>query len=193
TIKGAAGFVGLAKVEVLAHSGESVLSRLRDGALVINPAISSALLALSDCIRQMVAHVDRFGSEGETDCAPVIARLDQLRNGVAAVVEPPPTPLRESADAGRLATSSTNVRVSVEQLDRLMNLVGELVLARNDIVQLSSSQKNPALLGASQRLNAITTQLQEGIMKTRMQPIDTVWSRLPRVVRDTAQQCGKVV
>src|SRR5262245_61234069 len=54
TIKGAAGFMGLSKLETLAHSGESVLSRLRDATLVINPSIANGLLALSDCIRTMV-------------------------------------------------------------------------------------------------------------------------------------------
>ncbi len=74
-----------------------------------------------------------------------------------------------------------------------MNLVGELVLARNEINQFSATQTHSALLGTSQRLNAITTLLQEGVMQTRLQPIDTAWSKLPRVVRDCAQQCGKRV
>ncbi|MGH7868690.1 MAG: chemotaxis protein CheA, partial [Candidatus Dormibacteraceae bacterium] len=91
------------------------------------------------------------------------------------------------------ALSSSNIRVDVGQLDKLMNLVSELVLVRNQILQLSATERDPAFLSASQRLNLITTGLQEGMMKTRMQPIDNIWSKLPRVVRDLAMSCGKRV
>ncbi|MEP6593198.1 MAG: chemotaxis protein CheA, partial [Acidobacteriota bacterium] len=91
------------------------------------------------------------------------------------------------------AVAGSSVRVSVEQLGALMNLVGELVVARNEIAQLASVASDPALRRTSQRLSAITTQLQAGITKTRMQPIDHAWSKLTRVVRDAAQQCGKRV
>ena len=91
------------------------------------------------------------------------------------------------------AISETTVRLDVALLDRLMNLVGELVLARNQILQFSQSTSDPGLIAASQRLNLITTELQEGVMKTRMQPIRNAWSKLPRVVRDLAQSCGKKV
>ena len=78
-------------------------------------------------------------------------------------------------------------------LDKLMNLVGELVLARNQILQFSSTQQDTSFLNTSQRLNLITTELQEGVMKTRMQPIGNIWSKFPRVVRDLATSCGKQV
>ena len=74
-----------------------------------------------------------------------------------------------------------------------MNLVGELVLARNQILQQANTREDAALLGTSQRLNLITTELQEGVMKTRMQPIGNVWNKFPRVVRDLALACGKQV
>ncbi len=74
-----------------------------------------------------------------------------------------------------------------------MNLVGELVLARNQILQQANTHEDASLLGASQRLNLITTELQEGVMKTRMQPIGNVWNKFPRVVRDLALACGKQV
>lgn len=89
--------------------------------------------------------------------------------------------------------SETSLRVDVNLLDQLMNLVGELVLARNQILQFTKGQTDSALLGASQRLNLITSELQEGVMKTRMQPIATVWDKFPRVVRDVARTCGKQV
>ena len=86
----------------------------------------------------------------------------------------------------------STIRVDVTLLDKLMNLVGELVLARNQILQVSASQDS-AFTTTSQRLNLITTELQESVMKTRMQPIGVVWDKLPRVVRDLAASCGKKI
>ncbi len=92
------------------------------------------------------------------------------------------------------ALSDTSIRVDVGLLDKLMNLVGELVLARNQILQYGATRANDhAFLGTSQRLNLLTTELQEGVMRTRMQPIASVWNKLPRVVRDLALACGKQV
>jgi two-component system chemotaxis sensor kinase CheA len=78
-------------------------------------------------------------------------------------------------------------------LDKLMNLVGELVLARNQIVQFGHTQEDAAFLGTVQRLNLLTTELQAGVMKTRMQPVGNVWSKFPRLVRDLAVACNKQV
>jgi chemotaxis protein histidine kinase CheA len=91
------------------------------------------------------------------------------------------------------SVSDSTIRVDVGQLDRLMNRVGELVLLRNQIVQYVSSTEDSELQGTSQRLNLLTTELQEGVMKTRMQPIGNIWSKFPRTVRDVALGCGKQV
>ncbi len=97
-----------------------------------------------------------------------------------------------AAEAGLSSSAAdSNIRVDVELLDRLMNLVGELVLARNQMLQHSSGNDDPAFQATSQRLNLITTELQEGVMKTRMQPIGNVWAKFPRVVRDLALACHK--
>ena len=101
--------------------------------------------------------------------------------------------LQVQAEARSPALSDSNIRVDVSLLDKLMNLVGELVLARNQILQFSSTQQDTSFLNTSQRLNLITTELQEGVMKTRMQPIGNIWSKFPRVVRDLAASCGKQV
>jgi two-component system chemotaxis sensor kinase CheA len=93
---------------------------------------------------------------------------------------------------GRGVADST-IRVDVDLLDELMLLVGELVLTRNQIVQNVARSTDTDLIRASQRLNLIASELQEGVMKTRMQPIDHIWSKLPRVVRDLGLQCGKSV
>ncbi len=100
-------------------------------------------------------------------------------------------PPRSPAESGSGAVSM--VRVDVNLLDRLMNLVGELVLARNQIVEMQSRHSDPAMLNPVQRLNVLTTELQEGVLKTRMHPIGNIWNRYPRLVRDLARQCGKEV
>lgn len=91
------------------------------------------------------------------------------------------------------SVADNTIRIHVELLDKLMNLVGELVLSRNQILQLISSQSTPNFITVSQRLNLITSELQEGVMKTRMQPIGNVWGKLPRIVRDLARICNKKV
>ena len=86
-----------------------------------------------------------------------------------------------------------SIRVQVEQLDKLMNLVGELVLTRNQILLASDTSEDPATYATTQRLNVITSELQEGVMQIRMQPIGNMWSKLPRVVRDVSRNLGKKV
>ena len=88
---------------------------------------------------------------------------------------------------------SVSIRVDVNQLDMLMDLVGELVLARNQILQMSSHQQDPDFIASSQHLNLITSELQERVARTRMQPIDNIWNKLPRLVRDLTTQCHKKV
>lgn len=90
-------------------------------------------------------------------------------------------------------SSVETVRVSVDLLDTLMNLMGELVLARNELLQLSNGSENVVLQSVSQRVNLIVSQVQEQVIKTRMQPISNVWNKFPRTVRDLARSCGKDV
>jgi two-component system chemotaxis sensor kinase CheA len=84
-----------------------------------------------------------------------------------------------------------SVRIDLELVDRLMALAGEMVLARNRIIQQVGQINHPALSAASRQLNQVTTEMQEAVMKMRMYPISNLWSRLPRIVRDLAQQIGK--
>lgn len=124
----------------------------------------------------------------------------------AAVHVEPPAPqaaaavdIAEEAEAlspqaaSRRTAADGSIRVDVDLLDSLMNLVGELVLARNQLVQRAATRRDTELQRTTHRLNLIAGELQEGVMKTRMQPIDTVWSKLPRVVRDLSVQLGKQV
>ncbi len=106
---------------------------------------------------------------------------------------PEPKSAKKADAKGGASVADSNVRVGVGLLDDLMNLVGELVLARNQILQHAGSFTDARLQATTQRLNLITSELQEGVMKTRMQPIGTLWSKLPRMVRDLARGCGKAV
>jgi len=109
------------------------------------------------------------------------------------VVAPPmPSAAPAAPPKAPAASTDSTIRVDVGLLDKLMNLVGELVLARNQLLQNSSTQ-SMSLQKTTQRLNLITSELQEGVMKTRMQPIGVVWNKLPRVVRDLASQVGKQI
>src|SRR5271167_1173164 len=101
--------------------------------------------------------------------------------------------LRVQQSSRGQTASDRSIRVDVGLLDKVMNLVGELVLARNQVLQFASRMKDTSFLAASQRLNLITTELQAGVMKTRMQPIGNIWGQFPRTVRDVALGCGKEV
>jgi two-component system chemotaxis sensor kinase CheA len=261
SVKGTAGFMGLVKLQSVAHAAESLLSKLRAGELRFNAPIATALLGVVDAIRDMLSSIESAGNEGEGDYSALIAAVDRLREApqsettaefrseplIAAprpirVSDPPPVPARplglppappmvqQPAPAGAPRSSQTtiffkppeplaspppvqqpespieapsepktvnvtdsNIRVDVSLLDKLMTLVGELVLARNQILQYSASHEDDGFLGAVQRLNLLTTELQASVMKTRMQPIGNVLSKFPRIVRDLAIACGKKV
>ena len=139
-----------------------------------------------------VEEAGTFGLFADEEPAPVAVESPLP----AAAVGPVPTTqatTKESGKAGSRSVSDSAIRVEVDQLDKLMNLVGELVLSRNQIIQHTSSSEESALVAASQRLNIITTELQESIMKTRMQPIGNIWAKFPRIVRDVSHELGKKV
>ena len=102
-------------------------------------------------------------------------------------------PAAQSETSSRVPLADSSIRVEVSVLDRMMNLVGELVLARNRILQFAEHVDDSSFAKASQRLNRLTNELQESVMKTRMQPIGSVWNKFPRMVRDLCQSCGKDV
>jgi two-component system chemotaxis sensor kinase CheA len=142
--------------------------------------------------------------KGAVEAATVAAALESQQSGdprrlgeilvQGGVV--PQTAVQDALQAqceSREDAVNSSIRVDVNLLDKVMNLVGELVLARNQVLQFTSNQKDPAFLNTAQRLNLITTELQEGVMKTRMQPIGNVWNKFPRIVRDLANSTGKSV
>ena len=117
-------------------------------------------------------------------------------------VEPQQPAKPESSSTESSAESGTpkpakgvdlSIRVNVDVLDSLMNLVGELVLTRNQLLQLSRGDEESKYVAPITLLNRVTTDLQEGVMKTRMQPIGSVWSGLPRIIRDLREATGKQI
>jgi two-component system chemotaxis sensor kinase CheA len=259
TIKGTSGFLAFNQLEAVTHVGESLLARLRDGLLTLNPEITTALLAMVDAVRQMLGSIESVGNEGKRNDLDLIAAMTQLLRAkqetvpasqpaspektvvqVPSLQAPPSTrdiatsesvrklsedskavepqgardlnqvgetqvekrtikpqevvdSLHTSQQARGQSASDSTIRVDVAQLDRMMNQMGELVLLRNQIVQYTNSTEDSELLGTAQRLNLLTTELQEGVMKTRMQPIGNIWGKFPRTVRDLALGCGKQV
>ena len=211
TIKGTCSFFGFRRLERVAHAGENLLARLRSGEIAPSPAVTRALLAVADIVRGILHGIETTRIEPEGDDSAALALVAEIAPAsaarpaapaaapavpVAAAPSAPATPASstaelEHADDGTLQRA--HVRVDVRVLDGLVNLVGELVLARNQIVQHAARQDWAALNAGVQRLNHVTSRLQEETMHTRMQPISTLWTRIPRLVRDVADACGKQV
>lgn len=138
-------------------------------------------------------------SKVESDPSSTDAPSDSSFSEIKSSVEPTGSlfaSLDSVAEHGSSHTgsaASSLVRVDVHLLDRLMNLVGELVLARNQIVETFGNQTDKSMTNPVQRLNLLTSELQEGVLKTRMQQIGNMWHRYPRMVRDLARNCRKNV
>ncbi len=230
TIKGTCGFLGLPRLERVAHAGENVLGRVRDGELAATATVISLVLAGLDRIKEIVTALGMTGSEPEGSDQELIAQLNRVASGEAATPVPSPaatqadepptqaalrvaetpvteTPVAETpaaepaapaAPPGAPEPATQTIRVSVDVLEELMTLVGELVLTRNQLLQISRAETaaqraSSAYSAPLQRLTQITSDLQDGVMKTRMQPIGSAWNKLPRLVRDLAQETGKTI
>lgn len=220
TIKGTCGFLGFSRLESLAHVTEDILSELRHGKRELDRTLTTVILEAIDAVKRILASIESSEAEGELFELDLIARLKEARegNGESVVSKSPVSqgdavllqlpeeeaPLPDGAPvlttvspAGTASWSGgagdSSLRVDVGVLDQLMNLVGELVLTRNQLHQFNTSRDDGPLNAISQRLSLITTELQESVMKTRMQPISLVWNKLPRVVRDLATSLGKEI
>jgi two-component system chemotaxis sensor kinase CheA len=200
TIKGTCGFLGLPRLEQVAHAAENVLGRVRDGALAATPDIISLMLTSLDRVKAIVADLAASGAEPAGGDEALIAALARAVEGGASDVPgadvpgnlDAPVPESAAAVAEPVAAAQT-IRVAVDVLEDLMTMVSELVLARNQLLQLARTQDNAAFAAPLQRLSHITSELQEGVMKTRMQPIGNAWNKLPRLVRDLARKLDKKI
>ncbi len=314
TIKGTCGFLGLPRLESVAHAGENVLGKFRDGELDVTPEAVTLILRCLDCIRDLLGQLEETGQEPEGDDQELIDELNAYAEGggakpqAAAPVAAPASgggnaatnefgapvaaellaeveaaqaagikgasqaqldaelAAEREAEAAMAATPATNehgapvaqellaeveaaqaagaraateaelkadmvkereaekgksnvpapteskdadkkdggksggagvaassIRVNVDVLEDLMTLVSELVLTRNQLLQMVRGMDDSEFTVPLQRLSHITTDLQEGVMKTRMQPIGNAWAKLPRIVRDLAVESGKKI
>lgn len=227
TLKGSSGFFAFVRLEKVAHAGESLLTKLREGRLVADTRLTDALLASLDCLRAIVRGIAAQRAEPAGDDTALLQRLWALTEGrsPAAVLPSDPLPgayvpagdggpsahqprvdhhinidgdgamqgeflLPQTASAFDLVAP---VKVSVEALDTLMNLVSEMVLARNRLLSFTDHRADAHFASTVRTIDLITLALQERVMKTRMQAISSLWSKFPRLVRDMAQDCGKKV
>lgn len=294
TIKGTCGFLGLPRLEALAHAGETLMSKFRDGMPVTADAVS-LILASIDRIKEILAGLEATEAEPEGNDRDLIDKLEAMvEQGMAAmaaasaapVAEAPPlvpeapaaaapapakemttgtlidqtlerplrpgevsldelerafreTPIEAPAPAAaapapvakeaakevakeaakevvketkapkdkaapkkstadetagegdRVANQS--IRVNVDTLEHLMTMVSELVLTRNQLLEISRRNEDTEFKVPLQRLSNVTAELQEGVMKTRMQPIGNAWQKLPRIVRDLSSELGKQI
>jgi two-component system chemotaxis sensor kinase CheA len=218
TIKGSCSFLGFPHLEAVAHAGENLLGTLRDGKLAVSTFVTEALLRMVDAIRKMLASIENAGDDGGTEDRDLIELLNRVASERTVVGVPqaasrqpaPPSPSElefslaegvaihpadsdQTSAPGGSAVYDASVRINVDLLDKLMRVAGEIVLARNQILQYSQQHGDPTFQNTCRQLNLITTELQEHVMKTRLQPLGNVWSRFPRLVHDAAQACRKKV
>ena len=278
TIKGTCGFLGLPRLEALAHAAETLMGKFRDGMPVTGDAVSLILTTI-DRIKDLLAELESGEAEPEGEDRDLIESLEKMvETGMAAmaggappeaapaaassgategtlvvqtlerelrpgevsldelerafreteveVAEPaaaapaapaPAAPASAPAPAAAAAKPKANakpaarksgadhevpeadkvatqsIRVNVDALEHLMTMVSELVLTRNQLMEISRRHEDTEFKVPLQRLSNVTAELQEGVMKTRMQPIGNAWQKLPRIVRDLSAELGKQI
>jgi two-component system, chemotaxis family, sensor kinase CheA len=272
TIKGTCGFLGLPRLEALAHAAETLMGKFRDGMPVTGEAVTLILTTIDrikeilgkleatesepegidqdliDELQQMVergmASMAGASSEAAEAAAPAPAEniavpqileralrpgevsLDELERAfqetaievaapslvpaapAAAKAEAKPAETKPKPAAAKPAAKKTavevemaegdkvanqSIRVNVDTLEHLMTMVSELVLTRNQLLEISRRHEDTEFKVPLQRLSTVTAELQDGVMKTRMQPIGNAWQKLPRIVRDLAGELGKQI
>src|SRR5436190_4073233 len=274
TIKGTCGFLGLPRLEALAHAGETLMGQFRDGMPVTAEAVTLILSSI-DRIKEILSGLETTESEPEGTDQDLIVKLEelvergskqmsgsgvspqaahpssaegtlvrqilqrQLRPGevsldelerafrdTAIEVAPRPAPQAQAQSAPQAPAESApqprataakqpkrlvksksadtdppegdrvanqSIRVNVDALEHLMTMVSELVLTRNQLLEISRRNDDTEFKVPLQRLSNVTAELQEGVMKTRMQPIGNAWQKLPRIVRDLSGELGKQI
>ncbi len=208
TIKGTCGFLGLPRLEALSHAAETLMGKFRDGAPATAEAVT-LILATIDRLKLILAGLEHDQQEptgGDTDLIGELERMAARAAGAPLAVtaaseteaagntlpaSAPAEEMVEDAASGRIANQS--IRVTVDTLEHMMTMVSELVLTRNQLLEIARQNDDNAFKTPLQRLSNVTAELQEGVMKTRMQPIGNAWQKLPRIVRDLAHELDKEI
>src|SRR3954452_22928957 len=221
TIKGTCGFLSLPRLEALTHAAEALMGKFRDGMPVTRDAVT-LILATIDRIKALLGELERTQVEQAGDDRDLIAKLEQLAAGAARAPMPTSAPAPGEVSADELErvfreterdapavaiaespsrddepavskVSNQSIRVNVETLEHLMTTVSELVLTRNQLLDIERRHQETEFKAPLQRLANVTAELQEGVMKTRMQPVGNAWQKLPRMVRDLSSELGKSI
>lgn len=211
TIKGSSGFLSLPRVARLTHAAETLIGRLRDGATA-TPGHVSLILAAVDRLSALLIDIACNEAEPEGDDSALLRELEggaaSLRAAPAAPEEmraaPDETAFVFPANSSHLTTLPEHihapgarigetVRVSVGVLDRLMGIVSELVLTRNQLLEISSAVGDETVKASVQNLSSVTSDLQDAVMRARMQPVERLFTTLPRLVRDLSIDLGKKI
>jgi two-component system chemotaxis sensor kinase CheA len=212
TIKGTCGFLDLSRLAYLTHAAETLISRIRDEGVAAPDAVS-LILSTVDRVQTILNGLEKTGTEPEGDDTALIEALEgqaiSAREAASepvsaptpeAVIDPMPLPAAASQPAsGETATphvqnrETATIRVAVNTIERIMRLVSELVLTRNQLVEIARRNENDDFAIPLQRLSAVTTDLQDGVMQVRMQPIDKLFTSLPRLVRDLSLELDKQI
>ena len=196
SIKGTCGFLGLDRLGRLAHAAEALISRLREGAAPTTERITLVLEAI-DRFRSILGHIAAEGAEPAGHDRRLIEALEEAADQRAVAEADNAAPAqrpaaREEHVAARRHNPAT-IRVAVPALEQIMTLVSELVLTRNQLIEFTRDRPDDALKGSILRLNSLTSDLQDGVMRARMQPIGRLFASLPRLVRELSQQLGKKI
>jgi len=250
TIKGTCGFLGLPRLEALAHAAETLMGKFRDGMPVTGEAVT-LILSTIDRLKEVLGGLERSEAEPEGEDSDLIGLLERMamQGTVPAAAAPKEEPKQEpkiitqsleralrpgevsldelerafretaaetpavKAKAGSAKAepakaerkpvrdeiedkdkvANQSIRVSVETLETLMTMVSELVLTRNQLLEIARRHEDSEFKVPLQRLSNVTAELQEGVMKTRMQPIGNAWQKLPRIIRDLAGELNKEI
>ena len=188
TVKGSCGFLDLPRLEKLSHAAEDVLADLRADRRTADRQVVSAVLAVIDRIAELTEALDTGEAVPENDAWLIAALAEQ-----PAVEEVDPAAAlapSEPAVRGRMRS----IRISLDLLDRMMNGVSDLVLARNELSRrITTAGSEPELEGALERLSLCIADMRDAITRTRMQRIEKLFGTIPRLVRDLATELGKTV
>lgn len=196
TIKGMGGAMGYVTVSELSHELETLLDKIRSGSIVVTPAIMDTLFAGADALEHAVDLVTA-PTPTQLDITDILARIrsasseettQTFTSEFAAIA----TEKKEESTVP-VVKPARHVRIDAKRLDTLMNVMGELVIARDRIAQIAEKLGDEGLLEATLRASQIVSTLQNEIMTSRMVPVWQVFDRFPRVVRDTARALGKEI
>ncbi len=198
TIKGMSATMGYVPVTELTHEMETLLERMRRGEQAATPEVMDLLFRAADTLETAIEAVVRGQEAGNVP--RLIERLRALASSASAPVPAPaqsPRPPRRTTIGmparAEVPQAPRHARIELQRLDTLMNLVGELVIARGRLQRLTMGTPDPALDETVQQTARLIGELQTEIMVARMVPVAQIFDRFPRLVRDGARALGKEI